>query len=200
MADLGFGGPACRRCAVTLPVKGVCPECQGGAPPFDAAWAAVPYQALSRELVHQLKFQHRLGAATVLGDLLAERLMERGRPWPDVVLPVPLHPQRLRSRGFNQATEVARVVGGRIGVGIELSLCHRVRNTIPQTAIDSARERRRNLQGAFRVREKLTGVDAAIVDDVMTTGTTVGELSRELKRAGARRVEVWCACRASPCS
>ncbi len=179
-------------------MNGACPECLGRAPPFDAAWAALPYHTLSRELVHQLKYQGRLAAATVLGELLAERLMGRGMPWPDLILPVPLHPTRLRSRGFNQATEVARVVARQLRLSIDLTLCQRVRNTIPQTRIDNAGERRRNLQGAFRIRDKPRGLDAAIVDDVMTTGATVRELSRELKRAGARRVEVWCACRASP--
>ncbi len=196
-SDLGSAEPACRRCAVALPVKGLCPECQRRPPPFDAAWAAVPYQTLSRELVHQLKYQGRLGAATVLGELLAERLRRRGGPWPDLIVPVPLHPRRLRNRGFNQATEVARVLSKQIGTAVELSLCQRVRNTVPQTRIVGAGERRRNLESAFRTRKELGGLDAAIVDDVVTTGATVRELAREMKRAGAGRVEVWCACRAS---
>ncbi len=157
----------------------------------------MPYQSLSRELVHQLKYQGRLAAATVLGELLAERLQWRGGPWPDLIVPVPLHPRRLRSRGFNQATEVARVLAKQIGTGVDVSLCQRVRNTVPQTMIVGAGGRRRNLEKAFRVREELGGLDAAIVDDVVTTGATVRELAREMKRAGAGRVEVWCACRAS---
>ena len=84
-----------------------------------------------------------------------------------------------------------------IGTAVELSLCQRVRNTVPQTRIVGAGERRRNLESAFRTRKELGGLDAAIVDDVVTTGATVRELAWEMKRAGAGRVEVWCACRAS---
>ena len=89
------------------------------------------------------------------------------------------------------------MVAKRLGTGVDLSLCERVRNTVPQTRIVGARERRRNLDGAFRARKELRGLHAAIVDDVVTTGATVSELAREMKRAGAERVEVWCACRAS---
>ena len=176
---------------------GLCPECQARPPPFDAVYAAMPFQSLSRELVHQLKYQGRLAAAAVLGNLLVERLQRRDGPWPDLVVPVPLHPRRLRSRGFNQATEVARVLARQLGIGVDVSLCQRVRDTVPQTTILGAGGRRQNLERAFRVREELGGLDAVIVDDVVTTGATVRELAREMKRAGAGQVEVWCACRAS---
>ena len=175
----------------------VCANCLRRAPAFDAAWAAVPFQALSRELVHQLKYQGRLAAATVLADLLAERLRKRTGPWPHVMLPVPLHRRRLQRRGFNQAAELARVLAEQVPVAVDTTACRRVRNTLPQTGLSGVAERRRNLARAFEVRRDLQAMDMAIVDDVVTTGATVNEWAKALKRAGARRVEVWSVCRAN---
>ncbi len=197
LGDLGLGGSACRRCAIALPVTGLCPVCQRRPPPFEAAWAAMPFQPLTRELVHQLKYQGRLASATVLGELLAMRLRQRDEPWPDLMIPVPLHPRRLRSRGFNQAAELARVLAARIPVRMDTFVCQRVRDTMPQARLGDARERRRNLRQAFRIGRELPGSSVAIVDDVVTTGATVTELASELRRAGAGRVEVWCVCRAN---
>ena len=175
----------------------VCASCLRRAPAFDAAWAAVPFQALSRELVHQLKYQGRLASATVLAYLLAERLRERKGPWPHVMVPVPLHRRRLRKRGFNQAAELARVLAEQVPVAVDTTACLRVRDTVAQTGLSGVVERRRNLDRAFEVRRNLQAMDTAIVDDVVTTGATVSELAKALKRAGARRVEVWSVCRAN---
>ncbi len=132
-----------------------------------------------------------------MADLLAERLGDRADPWPDLMVPVPLHPRRLRRRGLNQSAELARVLAEQVPVAVDTNACRRVRDTLPQTGLSGARERRRNLRAAFQVRGNLRGVDVAIVDDVVTTGATVSELARALKRSGAGRVEVWSVCRAS---
>jgi ComF family protein len=156
------------------------------------------YASPVRELVHRLKFEGNRAVVPVLGGVLAERLAStRGRR-PDIVLPVPLHKARLRERGFNQAVEIARVVARSRNVPLALQAARRMRQTEPQSRIQGVSARRANLRGAFRVDGGVRGLHVAILDDVVTTGATVAELSRELLRAGARRVDVWTCCRAAP--
>jgi len=147
------------------------------------------------QLLLQLKFRQKLYLAPLLGGLLADALATRREPLPDCLVPVPLHPERLRERGYNQALELARIISGRLEVPVAATLCIREKATAPQTALDGL-ERRRNLRGAFSVRKGEVPRHIAIVDDVVTTGTTVSELARTLRRSGAQTVEVWACARA----
>jgi len=146
-------------------------------------------------LLQQLKFHQKLHMATLLGGLMVEALAGRQRAMPECLVPVPLHPARLRERGYNQALELARVMSPCLGIAVDATLCRRGRTTTPQTALDG-KERRRNLRGAFEVRSLRTPRTVAIIDDVVTTGTTVSELSRAMRRAGVEVVEVWACARA----
>jgi ComF family protein len=133
----------------------------------------------------------------LLGRLLAEHLRGREAPLPGLIVPVPLHRQRLRERGFNQALELARTVAAHLGVTLEPHCCTRVRATGAQTEL-TARERRTNVRGAFRMEAPLAARHVAILDDVVTTGSTVQEVARVLASAGAERIEVWACARAAP--
>ena len=146
-------------------------------------------------LVAGLKFHDRLAGGRLLGELLARHLLVRGGPLPELILPIPLHPRRLRQRGFNQALELALPLGRRLGVPLDRHSCRRNRATQPQTELD-LKQRRRNLRNAFALAGPLPARHIALVDDVVTTGSTSNELARLLKRAGAERVEVWAAARA----
>jgi ComF family protein len=107
-------------------------------------------------------------------------------------VPVPLHRSRLRTRGFNQALELARPLARCLRRPLLTRACVRIRATRPQSSLDTAAERRRNVAGAFRVCRPLHGVARlAIVDDVLTTGATVQELARSLRAAGVGQVLVW---------
>jgi len=108
---------------------------------------------------------------------------------PELLLPVPLSAQRLRSRGYNQAWEVTRRLGVQLGVPASVSVLHRLRDNPAQSALDRE-QRLENLQGAFRVADpaRIAGRHIGVVDDVMTTGATLGEIATQLKRAGAARV------------
>lgn len=206
-ADLPHLDPAsghtCQRCAVPLPGKWpgvICGACLRHPPPYDAALAAFRYEAPLDRLVTALKFHQRLHLARLLGEALAavveSALATRDIGPPQVILPVPLHPARLRTRGYNQALELARPVAARLGTPLVPSLCRRVRATAAQTELPAAR-RRANVRGAFRAGPCTDIRHVAIVDDVLTTGHTVAELTRALKRAGVHRVEVWACARAA---
>lgn len=181
-------------CARPLPGPGVCGPCQRRPPPFDEALAACGYARPADWLVHRFKFGGRLECGRVLAECLARELAARGACEPDAVAPVPLHWRRLQARGFDQAMEVARHLARRLRVPLRARLLSRQRATPQQSTLD-ARQRRRNLRDAFRVREEAPG-HVALVDDVLTTGSTLAECARILKRAGCERVSVWVVARA----
>lgn len=121
-----------------------------------------------------------------MGDLLADHLCRRRVAVPEAVIPVPLHPRRLRQRGFNQALELAR----RLAIPLAPQMVCRRRET-PEQARLSASERRHNTRGVFQVTASRVPAHVAVVDDVLTTGATVLELTTILQQAGAEQVEIW---------
>jgi ComF family protein len=190
--DLPLLGPCCPRCALPLPAPatGPCGACLKRPPPFAICRAGFRYEDPLPALIGGLKFRDRFNLIRLLGRLLADELAGLADGRPDVLVPVPLHPRRLRERGYNQSLELARVIGGRLGLPMDAGCCERVRATPPQAALDE-KARRRNIRGAFTARADLAGRHVAIIDDVVTTGSTVGELARALLRAGCVRVDVW---------
>ncbi len=161
-------------------------------PPRRQPFVAYPYTPPISTLIHWMKFDARLPAALTLGTLMAHALAETQAAIPDALVPVPLHPHRLRARGFNQALELARPLATLLKRPLLARACARVRATRPQSTLQATSARRGNVKGAFRACRRLQGYPTiAIVDDVLTTGSTVAELGRVLRRAGVRRVLVW---------
>lgn len=179
--------PACPLCSEPG-VRGPCGRCQRRPPPFERCRALFHYAPPVDRMIQELKFHGRLSHAGFLGRELAEIL--RPLPRPDALVPVPLHPWRQGRRGYNQALEIARTLSRALGVPLAADLVRRRRYTPPQTDLPYA-ARLRSLRGAFAVRGPLPGGRLAVVDDVLTTGHTAGELAACLKRAGAKEVEVW---------
>lgn len=176
-------GPQCARCAHPLPVPGICGRCIAEPPHYDAVVAACRYAYPAGELIQACKFGGHLAAATPLAAMLETVVSQR----PDVLVPMPLSAERLRTRGFNQALELARVLARPLGVPVDSRLCVKTRETPPQSRLPW-KERRKNVRGAFVVQAALDGRHVAVVDDVLTTGATLDELARNLKRAGAATV------------
>lgn len=197
LADSPWIRNACTQCSMPLPAQVQdhrCGHCQRQPPAFDATTALFHYRPPVDYLIKQLKFANEPAIAPLLATLMSARLTTREAALPSLLLPVPLHQTRLRERGFNQATELARRVGRELGIRSDHRCCKRNRHTRPQSLL-SPNARRLNLRNAFSVRGSLSG-HVAIIDDVMTTGHTGNELARVLKQAGAERVEVWVIARA----
>ena len=196
-ADIQSAEPVCRRCAVPLnPTDGLeCGACQKDPPLYRSVYCFAPYAAPLDRLILQFKFQQKLYIGKKLGALMAQDIMSRQLPQPDVLLPIPLHSRRLRQRGYNQALELARPIATELGVSLDFNNCVRTKETTEQIGL-SAKLRRSNLKGAFELKDNFQGKRVAIVDDVMTTGSTVSELSRQLLQAGATSVDVWVCARA----
>ena len=181
----------CPRCALESPSGALCGRCLADPPHFDATIAAFAYDFPADTLVHALKFRGELALASLLGHLLEPHLQNQSV---DCIVPVPLSPARLRSRGYNQAVEIARHLGK---AGLAVSLCERSRDGPPQMELPF-KERQRNVRGAFRCTRDIAGASIAVVDDVMTTGATLDEIARTLKQAGAARVVNWVVARTLP--
>jgi len=196
-ADFATDAARCARCASPLAQPApACGACLRSPPPFAAAWVAFRYAHPLDLLEARFKFHADLAAGRVLAERLAERALADPPARPDALVPVPLHRTRLRSRGYNQALELARPLARALAVPLRDDLLVRVRETAAQSTLD-ARARRRNLRGAFAAApERRWPAHVALFDDVMTTGTTLREASRALLRAGVARVDAWALARA----
>jgi ComF family protein len=158
-------------------------------PPVQAAHAAFLYAAPLDRLLPRFKFHHDLAAGRLLSQLMAQALTDAGRP--QALVPVPLHQARLRSRGYDQALELAKPLARALRLPMLPDALRRIRATAPQSELDAAR-RRRNLRRAFDARrDPPLPAHVALVDDVMTTGATLHAATDALRRAGVARVDAW---------
>lgn len=190
-------GRACDRCASPLLCGQRCGACVTRPPPFSRARVPFLYAYPLDALIKAAKFSNRLDYLNHLGRIMADRLRYAGVHPPECLVPVPLHWRRLVTRGYNQALELARPLARELGVPLCAGVCGRSRYTRPQTGL-SARDRAHNVRSAFRVARALPYRHIALVDDVLTTGSTARELARVLLSAGAASVEVWALARAAP--
>ncbi len=200
---LPLNAPACHRCGRSLPLisgriettaERLCGQCMIEAPAYQQCFALLRYQPPIPRLMMDLKFHDGLNLIRVFAELMAEKLAPRAC-LPQLLLPVPLHPARLRQRGYNQAVELARVIGQRLGIRVDLHQCQRIRHTEVQSTLPAC-ARHANVRGAFAIRHKLEAKHVAIVDDVMTTGNTLAAIASLLQRHGVENIEVWVIARA----
>ena len=207
------GGPLCERCWQSLPRhrscgcrcglpllpgRAECGRCRRGRQPFAAGASLGPYDGSLRVLLHQLKFAgRRRAAARLAGLLLEDAAVLRLVATSDVLVAVPLHPRRLRERGFNQSALIAAELARAAGRLFSPEALVRRRDTAPQSGLKAA-ERRRNVRGAFVVRRRacVVGRVVTLVDDVVTTGATAQACALALTAAGAAEVRLLTAARA----
>jgi len=201
--------PRCALCGAggQVPCLDLCAACQRSLPaagqsllvgpwPLGSCFAPFDYEYPLAHLVHALKYRGQLAVGRVLGTLLVERIATAGLlSNVEVLLPVPLHPARYSSRGYNHSTEIARWMARRLGCRLEPRLATRHRATRPQVGL-SPEQRRQNLSGAFVAGGAVRGRHITVVDDVTTTGSTLRALASALLDAGATGVDAWCIARA----
>lgn len=188
----------CYRCAEifenSITTPSLCGRCISTPPAFDETYAPFVYQAEIRHLVTKLKFAGHTKNARLLGLLLADHLKQSAQ-LPELIIPVPLYKTRYRERGFNQALEIGRTVGKALNIPLDITSCQRTHDTPHQIGL-TALQRRKNLEKAFTLIKPIKAQHVAILDDVMTTGSTVHEIASLLKKAGVERVDVWVCARA----
>lgn len=196
-ADLPVLARRCLRCGLGLSsTTVVCGRCIRRPPAFDGTWPAFEYTGAVERLIHRFKFHRDLAAGRTLAVLAARRLAEMGAPRPRVLVPVPLHWRRQLWRGFNQSRMLAEDLAAALGAVPVAPLLVRRRPTRSQSGLPAA-HRSANVRGAFGVRSMGCRIrHVTLVDDVMTTGTTLDACARALRQAGVGRVDVWVVARA----
>ena len=188
--------PFCIRCSRHLKnvsEESLCPSCRARLPHFDEAWALLEYQGPTRELLHRFKFQNKTSVRRTFATLLHAFKERYVLSFPDAVMvvPIPLHPARLRERGYNQAALLASCVAEEFGLPLRKDVLSRSRATRRQSELDS-KDRWTNIKGAFRIKNSdgIVGCEIIVVDDMLTTTATASEAANTLKDAGASRVIV----------
>lgn len=191
--------PSCPQCG--LPTQGEhCGLCIKNTPHYDATKALLTYAFPSSAILQHYKYSNALFLSQLFGDLFSQRLQKNSTVSDiDLIVPMPLHAGRIKERGFNQSLEVAKVIAKQLDIPLDKTSCIRIKNTPPQASLP-LKERLKNVRGAFEVNtdHSVKGKRIAIVDDVMTTGASLNELAKALKKAKAAHVECWVIARALP--
>lgn len=176
-----IGEDVCRVCG--KPVKSgstVCSECRSGKVYFRGAASVFEFSGLMQEAIYRLKYDGEVNLAPLLGAFMAEKLVEKG--WDiDLIIPVPLHPDRLSERGFNQSYLLSKEIGRECGIDVSDSILKRVVYTKSQVSL-SRLERMFNVKNAFHADngDDIKNKSILIVDDIMTTGATLNECSKAI--------------------
>ena len=200
--DLPANQLCCPRCAIPLihtllPLNNnqLCGQCISEPPPFDQCLAPLRYEFPINLLVSRFKYRGKFCNGVLLADILLKHILStQSSEELDLIVPVPLHWQRQFVRGFNQSHWLAKYLGHHLNIPVNDQLLKRCNNTPSQKGL-KRKQRQKNLKGAFLVNGNLTGKRIALVDDVVTTGSTVTEISKLLKKAGAKHIEIWCLAR-----
>ena len=194
-ADLPWNYACCGRCGLPLAMAAeACADCLSLPPPFCRTFAPLRYGFPVDRLLLRFKFHGDLACGRELAGLM--RQAGAGIDYPQALVPVPLHPARLRQRGYDQALELAKALGRSFALPVLDRALHRQRATGAQSEL-GADARQRNVRGAFASAATWLPAHIALVDDVMTTGATVAEAAKALLRAGVQRVDVWVVARAA---
>lgn len=179
----------CPVCARRTNNDARCGACIKQPPYFFSTEVLFNYQYPGKQLIQDFKFNKRPELSGSFAKKLSNKLISK-QNLPEIIIPVPLHKTRQRERGYNQSLELARDIAKRTGLSIDTTLCKRIKNTGPQSSL-SGEMRKNNVKGAFVLTEKCHPNHIAIVDDVITTGSTVNEIAALFIKSGCHRVDVW---------
>lgn len=162
---------------------------------FDELIAPFSYEEPIRSLITDLKFNGKLKYAKLFGELLSQKIIQNGAPFPSLIIPVPLHSKRLKERGFNQTIEIGKIIGKNLKIPLDNESLIRIKNTQAQSDLKSE-ARQANVKNAFALNKKIAAHHVAILDDVLTTGATLRSVCETLKNNGVNKITIWCVARA----
>lgn len=186
-----FQAPSCQQCGQTMAAdQDVCGRCLVTPPAYDACFCPFSYAPPVDHQIRSFKYHDRPELAKILAQLLSREIDNMAIPMPDVLLPVPMHTSRLRKRGYNQSLLLAQELGKILGIDVNRKALIKKHKTTPQADLN-LKQRTKNLAGSFALRHPIEAKHVAIVDDVVTTGSTVAEIAKTLKRNGVDYVQIW---------
>lgn len=190
-----FNSPHCPVCALPTPTGEVCGHCLTQPPLFTRTTAAFSYSFPLDKLIQAMKYGEQIALAHAFASKLTQRIDKSTLP--DYVIPMPLHPAKLRTRGFNQSLLIAATIARELDIRLLANKCQRVRDTPPQSALPW-KERKKNVHNAFRCDMELAGRRIAMVDDVLTSGASLNALAAALRKRGASEISAWVVARTLP--
>lgn len=187
-------GTCCHHCAHPLftddyPICGLCIK---NPPFFDEAVVSYSFTEPLRSLLHQFKYYNKLYLGSFFSQLILNG-WQQTQPHPQCLIPVPMHAQKIKARGFNQTIILTRLLARKLKIPANFTQCKKIINTAAQANL-TREERQKNVRGVFQVKP-VPYEHVALVDDLLTTGSTANELARSLKNAGVKRVDIWCCAR-----
>lgn len=183
-------GPACPRCATPMTQAQYCGRCLTNPPVRHATISVFRYDYPANKLITQFKFHHQLQLSRFLAQQFVQHLNSYQQPRPQQLIPIPLHPQRLRQRGYNQATELAKVISRHLHIPINQHSLIRIKATQPQSEL-AYKERKHNLDAAFYCPHRPNADHIALIDDVLTSGHTADAAATALLQQGIKTIELW---------
>lgn len=179
---------ACPRCALPLQQTMLCGQCLAAPPEQDASFSLFQYQPPVDLLITNLKYHDKLALTGLFAKQMASQLQERELP--QLLIPIPLHPRRLRERGYNQSLELAKQLSKQLDIAVRQDVLTRVKDTLPQASL-SFSERKKNMTKAFQLNKTDIPSHIALIDDVLTTGNTVNVAAKTLRKTAVNTIEVW---------
>lgn len=189
--NLPFQTLSCSRCGQMLGAEcDFCGHCIQTPPSFDRCFCTFAYEDPIAEIVQQFKYAEKPKLAVPLANLLAQEILDNEIALPDLLIPVPMHLSKLRSRGYNQSLLLTRQLSLLLSIPYRTDIIVKVKRT-PAQATMSLKQRKRNLRGSFAAERTIDLKKVAIVDDVFTTGSTAEEIAKILKRIGVDYVQIW---------
>ncbi len=178
--------PSCLQCGASA-TNQTCGQCLKHKPFYDETHARFSYAYPVDTIIQHYKYHHALYLHHTLAGLLQEKVMDATV---DIIIPMPLHPSRLKERGFNQSLEIAKVIAKQHNITLDSTSCTRIKDTPPQSSL-APKERIKNMKDAFDCQATFTDMHIALIDDVMTTGASLNALAKTLKEAGASKISCY---------
>ena len=191
---ISFNETCCEICARPLTQNLVCGQCQKNPPFFDRALTPLLYVDPVDRFLCGLKYREQFPFARFAAGVMTDHALNTRQKSPDIICPVPMTAKTLRKRGFNQSAFIGQLIAWKLAIPLSSNLILKTRETAHQSDL-KAKERQNNLKGAFECKRQVRGKHIVIVDDVLTTGATVNEVSKTLKKYGASRVDIWACAR-----
>jgi ComF family protein len=186
-------GDVCPRCATPITGAHLCGHCLNQSPEQDLSFSLFPYLDPIKYLIADLKYHDKIFLSAFFADLMAQKLKHRSLP--SLLIPIPLHPNRIRQRGYNQSFELAKALSVCLGIPTSNEYLIKIINTQSQAAIPF-KARKKNIQHAFKCIQNHVPTHIAIIDDVLTTGHTASAAAKQLRKIGATTIEIWTIARA----
>lgn len=188
-------GLCCQHCAYPLPQTDhlICGRCIKKKPYFDNAYISYQFEEPLRGLLHQFKYRQGLHLSSFLSYLMGMKLPINNSN-PPCLIPIPMHPYKIKQRGFNQAAILAKRLAKQFKLPYDHKSCQKIINTAPQASLNGE-QRQKNLRHSFQIKP-IAYSHVILIDDLLTSGSTANELARMLKKSGVERVDICCCARA----